>query len=220
MRQVAVWPRVRSDRATVRMVADENRDFLDLILGFVEGRISPAAFREVVYDQPAIADFLNDEGGRRPPWLKESTYLCVIQADYDDLNHTGRALAALEAWLERHGVPYTMDQRHEELHTLMLAVQPRWLAMDGGYFNKLLAEAGERESGELRTWLKAEVRRRFVSVKRPPRWMQSPAWPIGPNGPLVFLGQLSVGRYFHDEGFVYVFLDPRNGQVETVIQVC
>lgn len=84
-----------------------------------------------------------------------------------------------------------------------LAVQPRWLGIDGPLLQQAAREAGDRKGAELKRWLE----------------VQNPAWPIGPNGPLVFLGQLSTGTYFHNAGYVYVFLDPSDGRCQTVIQV-
>jgi hypothetical protein len=39
------------------------------------------------------------------------------------------------------------------------------------------------------------------------------------HGPLVFLGQIDIRNYFHDEAAAYVFHDPVTGVTETVIQV-
>ena len=41
----------------------------------------------------------------------------------------------------------------------------------------------------------------------------------GEHGPLVFLGQMAVKGYFHDEATVYVFHDPATGTCQTVLQV-
>jgi len=59
----------------------------------------------------------------------------------------------------------------------------------------------------------------FRCLGEPPEWIQEPDWPINENGPLVFLGQLSVLNYFHDESAAYVFHDPTTGGCETIIQV-
>ena len=199
--------------------AHNQEQLIEAIVAFVEGRLPPPDFCEQLYNQPAFGDLLADEAGAPPAFVIEGTYVFVISQKFDDLVGVGAAQDALSAWLTRHGVSHGRDEAANKLYDLMLTCQPSWLDIDGEYFNNLLAASEGRQGNELKTWLKAELRRRFVSVKRPPRWVQSPAWPIGPNGPLVFLGQLSVGEYFHDSGFVYVFLDPADGTCTTVVQV-
>lgn len=79
--------------------------------------------------------------------------------------------------------------------------------------------AGDRADSELRTWLESEFRERFRYLKSPPEWIQAPAWPIGKNGPLFFLGQLDIKGYFHDDASAYVFYDESSGLCETIVQV-
>jgi hypothetical protein len=103
---------------------------------------------------------------------------------------------------------------------LILKAQPRRLDVDPSYVQNHILPAGEGKAGKALTeWLKGEFRKRFRFVKRPPKWIQSPDWPINDNGPLVFLGQLNVENYFHDAATVYVFHDPVTGACSTVIQV-
>ena len=79
--------------------------------------------------------------------------------------------------------------------------------------------AGPRTGEDLKEWLHAELLKRFKYVSNPPEWIQNPHWPIHENGPMVFLGQVEVKGYFHDEAAVYVFHDPKSGACETIIQV-
>ena len=41
---------------------------------------------------------------------------------------------------------------------------------------------------------------------------------IGKNGPYIFLGQIEIKDLLHDDGAVYVFYDPKSGDVKTIIQ--
>jgi len=197
----------------------QGNPLIKTIVDFVEGRLPALEFQAALYDDPAYGDLLADERGEPDRWVVEGTYVFVISQNFHDIVAVSRAQQALSAWLNRHAVPNILDTSHGKLYEVLLDACPSWLDVNGEYYNQLLAESEGRQGGALKKWLKAELRRRFVSVKRPPRWVQSPAWPIGPNGPLVFLGQLSVGEYFHDSGFVYVFLDPADGTCTTVVQV-
>ena len=71
----------------------------------------------------------------------------------------------------------------------------------------MLPEAGERSGDELKQWLEHRFLELFRYLDKPPDWIQDGTWPVNENGPLVFLGQLPVHRYFGDEGAVYVFHD-------------
>ena len=82
-----------------------------------------------------------------------------------------------------------------------------------------MSKAGERQGAELKKWLSSELLRCFRYSDKPPRWIQNPNWPIGKNGPFVFLGQIKVVNYFHDEAAIYVFHDPTTGEFYNVSQV-
>lgn len=75
---------------------------------------------------------------------------------------------------------------------------------------------------------KAELVDLIVAVE--PKWLQlapavvqalmaeAPAWPIGDAGPLVFLRQVAIPDYFHDDAAAYVFYDPATRQCQTILQ--
>jgi hypothetical protein len=130
------------------------------------------------------------------------------------------AHGVLAEWLDRHGVPHAPSTASRDLYDLLLQAQPGWLNVDSKYLQEaFLSRAGGRTGKELLQWLRGELRRAFRCVGQPPEWIQNPEWPIGPNGPLVFLGQLEVRKYFHDVGAAYVFHDPKSGECTTVLQV-
>ena len=100
------------------------------------------------------------------------------------------------------------------------AAQPGWLDADARYIQEqFLSRAGARTGSDLREWLRSELLAAFRYVENPPSWIQSPEWPIGADGPLVFLGQLEIEKYFHDAAAAYVFHDPKSGECTTVVQV-
>ncbi|MCA9621832.1 MAG: hypothetical protein KC731_22565 [Myxococcales bacterium] len=138
--------------------------------------------------------------------------------DFDEVESALAARAALASWLTRHGITHEQATDLAETYDTVLAAMPKWLDIRGEYLRCLLAEAGDRSGVDLKKWLAQELEARFVFVEKPPRWLQSPAWPINENGPMRFLGQLAAGDSFHDMGSVYVFIDPATAQVETVIQ--
>jgi hypothetical protein len=122
--------------------------------------------------------------------------------------------------MDRNNIEYSKSDRYSKLYDLVLNAQPAWLAVDSRYVaDHLLPHAGGRLGPELQEWLASEFLARFRYVGTPPKWIQSPAWPISESGPLVFLGQLDINDYFHDAAVAYVFHDQQSGCCETIIQV-
>lgn len=196
---------------------------LDAIKGFVAGIVSPHEFRDRLYSDGSFETLLTND-----PTLPASNYVVssgstyhfVIAQDYDDPSGILNAQGALCEFMERNRIEYQRTEQYSEMYDLILEAQPDWLAVDPRYVAIcMLPDASGRTGTELEEWLANEFRARFRYVSTPPRWIQSPSWPIGETGPLLFLGQFELNNYFHDDAAVYVFHDPNDGSCETVIQV-
>ena len=139
-----------------------------------------------------------------------------------DFRHPGEVLSAQDAlarFLAGQNVPVQPSPQPADDYRLLLSAQPEWLDVDAAFLQKLLAEAPpDATPKERQKWLRQRLQEKFRCAHRPPRWLQSPQWPIGEHGPLVFLGQLAV-KDFHDEAAVYVFHDPATGECRSVLQV-
>lgn len=197
---------------------------LQIIVDFVEGRMNGKEFEQQVYNNPAIEALLADESltwGNT--YVKTNPYYFIIALNYDDPGDLLNAQGAMELFLQRKNVPFKQTSTYSDDYGLLLDAQPRWLHVDSRYIKeRILPDAGDRVGEDLKQWLSARLRELFRYYKKPPAWIQSPAWPIGASGqPLFFLGQIKLRdcELFHDEAAVYVFLDTTSGQTETVIQV-
>jgi hypothetical protein len=191
------------------------------IVAFVEGRIEPADFEKRLYNDPAIESALNDDPTLKPgTYIGASTYLFVVEQDFESPGGVLNVHGALSQFLERKQIPFRSTKAYAELYDIILKAQPRWLDVQSDWLKKNVLSAAEGRKGkELRDWLRARLLEMFKYREKPPKWIQSPNWPIGENGPLVFLGQMKIPDYFHDEAAAYVFHDPATGRCETVIQV-
>jgi hypothetical protein len=132
------------------------------------------------------------------------------------------AQGAMELFLQQKGIPFQRHSGAAELHDLLLSAQPSWLAVDTTYLQKhVLPDANGRSGHDLKAWLGSRLKQLFRYHRKPPKWIQSPAWPITENGPMYFPGQLTLDdcECFHDQAAAYVFLDPKTGETRTVIQV-
>lgn len=76
---------------------------------------------------------------------------------------------------------------------------------------------------ELLDHVRANASRWFRWLGEPPEWIQDAEWQFTDDGrPMAFVGQLAIpagSGVFHDEGRVFVFIDPDGGEVKTVTQV-
>jgi hypothetical protein len=200
-------------------VSEEAR--LATIVDFVEGRLAVTEFEDLLYKDPALEALLCDDP-KLPTksYVGSSVHLYLLQLDYSDPGSVLNAHGAHRDWLDRRGVTYAASRDADGLYDIILSAQPKWLRVDASYVQEqFLSRAGQRSGRELRDWLRAELVKAFRYVAKPPKWIQSPAWPVGPNGPLVFLGQVEVDEYFHDVAAVYVFHDRATGECTTVMQV-
>ncbi len=122
---------------------------------------------------------------------------------------------------EQQGMNVQVSSYKTDMVKLIAAVQPKWLELDPSYVQQLMQEAPEKLSkDELKKWLQCRILELFRYAKRPPKWLQAPAWPMREKKPLVFLGQITIPDYFHDEAAAYVFHDPITQQCQTIVQVC
>jgi hypothetical protein len=196
-------------------------DAIATIVAFVEGRIEPGDFEKRLYNDPAMESALNNDPTLKPgTYIGTSTYLFVADQDFESPGGVLNVHGAVCQFLERKQIPFRPTKVYAELYNIILKAQPRWLDVRADWLKKNVLSAAEGRKGkELRDWLRARLLELFKYRVKPPKWIQSPNWPIGENGPLVFLGQLRIADYFHDEAAVYVFHDPTTGRCETVLQV-
>lgn len=192
---------------------------LETISAFVSGQIQASVFAQRLYSDPELESFTSQEGA--PPYCHTGTTLFhyLIALDYGHPGDVLDAHGALARLLAKHGVAVTPSTTAGTEHELLRSAQPRWIDADLKFLSDLLASAPQLSPSERRAWLRQRILELFRYVKRPPRWIQSPAWPMGEAGPMVFLGQLAIEDYFHDRAAVYIFHDPATGECKSITQV-
>ncbi len=180
------------------------------IVAFVEGRLEPADFEKLLHNDSAIESVLNDDPTLKPgTYIGASNFLFVVEQDFESPGGVLNVHGALSQFLERKQIPFRPTKSYAELYDIILKAQPRWLDVRTDWLKKNVLSATEGRKGkELRDWLRARLLELFKYREKPPKWIQSANWPVGENGPLVFLGQLKIPDYFHDEAAAYVFLLP------------
>lgn len=195
-------------------------DILATLRGFAAGEVRPQEFQDRLYAGPGFEEFLANDPHLDPAsYVNGSTYRFLLDCDFDDPGGVLDAHGAVCDFLDRNGYEYRRAGEYADFYELVLQASPRWLAADPKFVrDHIMPEADGRTGPELRGWLTEQLLERYRYVSKPPDWVQSPCWPHGAAGPLVFLGQLEVSGYFHDFGTVYVFHDPATGECQTIIQ--
>jgi hypothetical protein len=94
-------------------------------------------------------------------------------------------------------------------------------------FRELLSQYdGPTDRASVTAWLKEQIPRHFVSLRRRPKWIQSPEWPFANGKPMIFAGQIDLNReerekvtptLYHDDTSLYVFIG-RGEYPEVIIQ--
>jgi hypothetical protein len=194
---------------------------LGTVVEFVEGRLETTGFEMRLYRDGELERLLSEQKAPRYAHTGHTLYHYLIALDYRDPGDVLAAQGALGEFLQTQGLPYVASGRPREMFDLVLSAQPKWLDVDASLVQGLLASAPPFDKkSELKLWLRARLLEMFRYVKKPPAWLQSPNWPIGKKGPLVFLGQLAVEGYLHDRAAAYVFHDPASNECVTVLQTC
>jgi hypothetical protein len=193
------------------------------LLDFVEGRTSAKEFEQRLYNDPSIELLLRDPSLRwHDTYIKTNPYEYLIELNYDDPGHILNAQGAIEAFLKKKSVPFDHTTIYSDFCNLLYKAQPKWLRADSNYLKSLIvAEGGGLNGEELLVWLTTRLRELFRYHKKPPKWIQSPAWPINQNGPMYFLGWIKIEdcELFHDNGAAFVFCDQKTGESKTIIQM-
>ena len=191
------------------------------VAAFVSVQLDTTAFEQLLYTDAATEHLLSAQPAPKYAHTGHTLYHYLIALDLRNPADALNAQGALRDFLQAAGIAVAVSDKPAELHALLLAAQPKWLDVDPGYVASLLDTAPQHAKKSERTqWLRATLLELFRYAKKPPRWLQAPAWPIGPQGPLVFLGQLAVDGYFHDEAAVYVFHDARTNECRSILQSC
>ena len=193
---------------------------IEIITEFVEGAISPKAFEEMIYSDPGVKALLEVEGNL-PAYINEpDLYSYVIAQDYLNLECIYNVQTLLSAVLSKKGIVHTVEKKYENLFSLTLKVQPKWLSLPAEYFLKLVEEQKNLSPKELQSWLKNKIKTDFRCLKATPKWLQGPDWPVVDGRPTVFLGQLDISELSHDCAQAYLFFDEEKKIFHTISQAC
>lgn len=190
-----------------------------IIQDFLSGSVGDEAFLEELYggSLDALRDWPN-----APAYIPHRDLLqYLLLTDLGTPAGRVDATAALEEYLRDQGVrahSTALGRESAADYELLLSAQPAWVDIDASSAAVLLGAVGDAQEGSRRARLRTLIEQRYRCLGTPPRWLQSPQWPVVEQRPMVFVGQLDVSALHHDTACVYVFVDEASGAVSTVTQ--
>ena len=113
---------------------------IEIIKQFVEGAISPKAFEEKIYADPAVEALLRSENNLPAYVTEPDLYTYTISQNYQNLESIYNVQTLLSTVLSKKNITHTVEKKYENLFNLTLKVQPKWLSLPSDYLSKLVEE--------------------------------------------------------------------------------
>ena len=146
--------------------------------------------------------------------------LYILQQEPSSLTAQINVRDALSQFLLAKGRTHVVDKGTAQLYDIILRQTPGWVDLPDHFLTRLTGKAVDLPDRKaVANMVKDEIEASFRYLRKPPKWLQSPAWIIVDERPLVFVGQMDLGRLKHDVAQVYVFFDEAKSEVRTITQV-
>ena len=191
---------------------------MELIKGFVEGKISDNDL-EAHLDNLKLT--LQDSSlSWSDTYIKTNPYDYLKSLKIKSIDGRLNAQGVLELFLKRKGITSIRYKKYSDDYDIILDSQPKYIDADVDFIERNVIPTTKLSKGETKKLMKETFNNLFQFHKKPPKWIQSPNWPIINDKPLYFLGQLEIKDcdLFHDDGYVYIFIDQGNDKIETIKQ--
>ena len=200
---------------------------IQTMIDFVEGKLSIQDFK-IQFDNNKIIK----ESLRKDPLCPKDTYY-LKKDEKDIVSYINRknwfscegqhaVWWNIRRFLSSYNYSFKPTKYYENRYSFLLDIQPAWLDLwDNEDF--LMKNVVDKMPEGLATqkdkvkWCKEKIKELFIYDSKPPRWVQSPQWPIVAGKPLVFKGQSKDDG--EDERVYFYFYDPVTGKETTITQL-
>lgn len=191
---------------------------INIIKDYLEDNLSAKAFQKEVYYNRDV-EILLSENIDIPPYTNGgNAYIYLLEIDLLSPSGEINGKDLLSSFLRIKGVGFNINNKHEEIYDILHKVIPSWISIDDNYSRYLIEKYKDNEGRELQELLKREINSSFKFLKKKPKWLQSPNWPIKNDRPLCFVGQIDISNLKHDTSFLYVFFDSESNEYITFEQ--
>ncbi|KHT27165.1 hypothetical protein [Pectobacterium carotovorum] len=191
---------------------------IEIIKNYLEGNLSSEDFQNELYHNKDVEIVLSEQINIPPYTNCGSAYLYLLEIDLLSPSGEVNGKDLLSQFLKAKGFAFKFNEDHEEIYDLILKVKPSWVNISGDYLKFLCDKFKEIKGRELESLLKCEINSSFNFLKKKPKWLQSPDWPVRNNFPLLFVGQIDISDLKGDASFLYVFFDNKKNQYINIEQ--
>lgn len=192
---------------------------LDVLVSFVEGKLDGAGLDAALATEE-MKDLLGVFEEPRYPAVT-NYHRRLSKQDRTSLGGLVNTEGLVEEFLKKAEVSFHSARRYGSLYSLILKAVPSYLDPPMEFMiEKVVPTEGDLSDTKKSKFIKERLKELFKYLDKPPKWIQSPDWPIREGKPLVFFGQIPINapELFHDTGAAYLFYDPVKGDFETVAQ--
>lgn len=197
---------------------------LNFLKEFVEGKISGPELETALSENSRLEVVLSDDSlSWAGTYISDTTpFLYLAELNLKTIAGCYNAQGLIQLFLTKKGIFFSEYKVYEERYSLMLETEPKYIDVDMVFVERCILPAAEglKVKAEIKQAIKERFKELFRYHTKPPRWIQSPQWIIKEEQPLFFLGQFEIKdcQLFRDNGFVYLFANEGNGEIETVKQ--
>jgi hypothetical protein len=206
---------------------------MNSIIQFATGKMSVEKFSALIHEALETKNDL-EKLLRDPAISWRDSYIgdygdildYLIQLDYSRLGGIVDAIGAISDFLKKKNLEVQADQSYRDLYRLLLDSSPTYCSYDSpdlnsDFFKNEIAPIVNQEitNAEKKKQIREKLKSCFKYQTKPPRWIQGDNWLMSGDKPLFFVGQMPLKHEaFHDDGAVYIFLNPETGEIKTVTQ--
>lgn len=196
-------------------------EYIKILLDFAEGRTTAEQFLEVWKTNENLRELIincpnrpDESGIDFNPVVLHTKNLKI-----DSYRDSSGLYTMAKKYLLRNKIEFKPNAFYNNRYDFLLKMQPDWLDLDYNNEKFLIdlansAPKGLSEEQKIK-WCREKLKEYFKYDNSPPRWIQSPEWPIINGKPLVFKGQ--SGDRKESELVKFFFYDPKTGE-ETVVE--
>jgi hypothetical protein len=193
---------------------------LDVLVSFAKGRLEGPAL-DAALGTDEMRELLSVFEEARYPALTNHYRRLHNKQDRTTLGGLVNSEGIIEDFLQKAEVSFNAAKRFGSLYRIILKAVPDYLDPPMEFMTEKVTPTDADLSDTKKTKIiKDRLKELFKYVEKPPKWIQSPDWPIREGKPLVFIGQLPINapEFFHDKGAAYLFFEADGGGFETVTQ--
>ena len=198
-------------------------DEIQILKDFVDGKLSDKDFEQQLYTNIDLEKQFSDPAINWQGTYLQNTnaYFYLIEQDYKNAEGRLNAHETVKLFLSKIGVEVTDSKQKSDEYEFILSTSPKYIDADAGFIEQhILPKDKTLSKSDQKKYIKQRYADLFKYQTKPPKWLQNSEWPIKNNQPLFFLGQIEIkkGEFFHDEGSMYLFMDPETEIIDIVKQ--